>query len=73
MPFNRAENAIQSADAPKSNGNYSHVIKHGDVLHLCGWMGQDQAGNIVKGGVVAQTVSSRKAWNRNTTMYYLPT
>lgn len=60
MLFNRAESAIQSPDAPKSNGNYSHVVKHGNVLHLSGWMGQDQTGNIVKGGAVAQTVSSRR-------------
>ncbi|KAK2764914.1 hypothetical protein FQN54_008611 [Arachnomyces sp. PD_36] len=55
MEFNRADNAINSPDAPKSNGNYAHVIKHGNVLHLSGWMGQDLEGNVVKGGAVAQT------------------
>lgn len=58
MSFNRTGNAIQSPDAPKSNGNYSHVIKHGNELHLSGWMGQDETGSVVEGGVVAQTVSA---------------
>lgn len=62
MPFTRADTAIQSPEAPKSNGNYSHVIKHGNVLHLSGWMGQDQDGKVVEGGAVAQTVSSKKIY-----------
>lgn len=68
MSFNRAENAIQSPEAPKSNGNYSHVIRHGNVLHLCGWMGQEpKTGSVVEGGAVAQTV--RKS-NRNADTEY---
>ncbi|RJE25093.1 hypothetical protein PHISCL_02564 [Aspergillus sclerotialis] len=56
MPFSRSENAIQCPGAPKANGNYALVIKHGNVLHLSGWMGQDpETGKVVEGGAVAQT------------------
>lgn len=49
--------AIHAPAAPKPNGNYSHVIRSGDKLFLCGWMGDDpETGEIVGGGIEAQTV-----------------
>lgn len=52
-------NAIHAPNAPKPNGNYSHVIRSGDKLYLCGWMGDDpETGEIVEGGIEAQTVSA---------------
>lgn len=48
--------AVHSDKAPKPNGNYSHVIKSGNILHVAGWMGDDPAtGQIVEGGIEAQT------------------
>ncbi|KAI0180798.1 Endoribonuclease L-PSP/chorismate mutase-like protein [Hypoxylon sp. FL1284] len=55
-PFTRAQNYTISSEAPKPNGNYSHAIRQGNHLHVCGWMGDDpKTGNIVEGGVRAQT------------------
>ena len=52
-------NAIHADAAPEPNGNYSHVIRYGDKLYLCGWMGDDpKTGEIVEGGIVAQTVTN---------------
>jgi len=49
--------AIYAPAAPKPNGNYSHVIRSGDKLYLCGWMGDDpKTGEIVEGDIGAQTV-----------------
>ncbi|KAK5112878.1 hypothetical protein LTR85_011105 [Meristemomyces frigidus] len=48
--------AIFSDQAPKPNGNYSHVIRAGGLLHVCGWMGDvPETGQIIEGGVEAQT------------------
>lgn len=50
--------AVYADKAPKPNGNYSHVVRQGDTLHIAGWMGDDpETGNIVDGGIEAQTVS----------------
>ena len=55
--YTRAANAVHAPKAPQPNGNYSHVIKQGDTLHIAGWMGDDPTtGKIVKGGMAAQTV-----------------
>lgn len=60
MPFSRKTAAFHASDAPKPNGNYSHCIKLGDTLHLCGWMGDEpSSGKIVEGGIEAQTVCAR--------------
>ncbi|KAK5094862.1 hypothetical protein LTR70_003825 [Exophiala xenobiotica] len=48
--------AIHAPAAPKPNGNYSHVIRSGDTLYLCGWMGDDpETGEIVEGDIGTQT------------------
>ncbi|THZ91121.1 hypothetical protein D6C82_10120 [Aureobasidium pullulans] len=55
MPSQRQ--AIHASSAPKPNGNYSHVVREGNTLHIAGWMGDDPAtGDIVPGGIEAQTV-----------------
>lgn len=55
MPSTRT--AIYAAKAPKPNGNYSHVVRQGNTLHVAGWMGDDpETGEIVSGGIAAQTV-----------------
>lgn len=57
MPSQRK--ATQSDKAPKPNGNYSHVIHAGGLLHVCGWMGDvPETGEIIEGGIEAQTVST---------------
>jgi len=49
--------AIDAPAAPKPNGNYSHVVRSGDKLYLCGWMGDDpKTGEIVEGDIGTQTV-----------------
>lgn len=49
--------AVHASAAPKPNGNYSHVIRQGNTLHVAGWMGDDpKTGKIVEGGIEAQTV-----------------
>jgi 2-iminobutanoate/2-iminopropanoate deaminase len=49
--------AVFADKAPKPNGNYSHVIRSGDKLFVCGFMGDDpETGKIVEGGIAAQTV-----------------
>jgi len=51
--------AVYADKAPKPNGNYSHVIRQGNILHVAGWMGDDpETGKIVAGGIEAQTVQS---------------
>ncbi|KAK4543754.1 hypothetical protein LTR36_004787 [Oleoguttula mirabilis] len=53
--------AIFSDKAPKPNGNYSHVIRAGGLLHVCGWMGDvPETGDIIEGGVEAQTEQAMK-------------
>ncbi|KAF2095852.1 endoribonuclease L-PSP [Rhizodiscina lignyota] len=48
--------AVFADKAPKPNGNYSHVVRSGDKLFVCGFMGDDPVtGKIVEGGVEAQT------------------
>jgi len=55
MPTSRQ--AVYAEKAPKPNGNYSHVIRQGSILHVAGWMGDDpETGKIVSGGIEAQTV-----------------
>ncbi|THW67873.1 hypothetical protein D6D19_09094 [Aureobasidium pullulans] len=59
MPSQRQ--AIHASSAPKPNGNYSHVVREGNTLHIggekAGWMGDDPVtGDIVPGGIEAQTV-----------------
>jgi len=55
MPSSRQ--AVYASAAPKPNGNYSHVIRQGNTLHVAGWMGDDpETGKIVDGGIEAQTV-----------------
>ena len=55
MPSTRQ--AVYAENAPKPNGNYSHVIRQGNILHVAGWMGDDpETGKIVSGGIEAQTV-----------------
>ncbi|KAI9714509.1 MAG: hypothetical protein M1820_000470 [Bogoriella megaspora] len=50
------KNAIFASKAPKPNGNYSHVVRAGNMLHVAGWMGDDpETGKIVDGGIGAQT------------------
>ena len=57
MPSQRK--AIHAPAAPKPNGNYSHVVRSGDTLHIAGWMGDDPVtGDIVSGGIEAQTVNT---------------
>ena len=57
MPSQRQ--AVHATNAPKPNGNYSHVIRQGNILHVAGWMGDDpESGKIVPGGIEAQTVCS---------------
>lgn len=54
MPSTRV--AVHAPGAPKPNGNYSHCIRDGNTLHICGFMGDDpETGKIVEGGVEAQT------------------
>ncbi|THX77141.1 endoribonuclease L-PSP [Aureobasidium pullulans] len=54
MPSQRQ--AIHASSAPKPNGNYSHVVREGNTLHIAGWMGDDPVtGDIVPGGIEAQT------------------
>ncbi|KAK8206881.1 hypothetical protein M8818_004716 [Zalaria obscura] len=54
MPSTRQ--AVHATAAPRPNGNYSHVIRQGDTLHVAGWMGDDpETGKIVEGGIEAQT------------------
>jgi len=55
-PFSRAANVTRSDKAPPPSGNYSHVIRHGDTLHVCGWMGDDPETGELKEGIQAQTV-----------------
>jgi len=56
MPTSRQ--AVYAHQAPKPNGNYSHVIRQGNILHVAGWMGDDpETGKIVPGGIEAQTVT----------------
>ncbi|GAB7341276.1 hypothetical protein MBLNU457_7550t1 [Dothideomycetes sp. NU457] len=51
--------AVYAEKAPKPNGNYSHVIRQGNILHVAGWMGDDpETGKIVAGGIEAQTERS---------------
>lgn len=55
MPSSR--DAVWVSKAPKPNGNYSHVVRQGNTLHIAGWMGDDpETGKIVEGGIEAQTV-----------------
>ncbi|KAF7845807.1 hypothetical protein BT93_L0563 [Corymbia citriodora subsp. variegata] len=59
MPSQRV--AVHALEAPKPNGNYSHVIRSGNILHVAGWMGDDpKTGKIVEGGIEAQTEQSIK-------------
>ncbi|GAB1739813.1 hypothetical protein NU219Hw_g4748t1 [Hortaea werneckii] len=52
---------FHSSAAPKPNGNYSHVLKAGGLLHICGWMGDvPETGEIIEGGVEAQTDQAMK-------------
>lgn len=47
---------IQASGAPKPNGNYSHCVREGNTLHVCGFMGDEpESGEIVLGGIQAQT------------------
>lgn len=39
--FSRAAAALTTKNAPKPNGNYSHVVRSGNHLYLCGFMGDD--------------------------------
>lgn len=49
--------AVYVSRAPEPNGNYSHVVRAGNMLHIAGWMGDDpKTGKIVNGGIEAQTV-----------------
>jgi hypothetical protein len=56
MPSTRQ--AVWAPNAPKPNGDYSHAIKSkSGMIYLAGWMGDDpQSGDIVPGGIEAQTV-----------------
>lgn len=56
MPSSRQ--AIHAPGAPKPNGDYSHAVKASNgTLYLAGWMGDDpETGEIVEGGIEAQTV-----------------
>lgn len=60
--------ALSAESAPKPNGNYSHaVLQQSATLHVAGWMGDDPStGDIVKGGIGAQTVSPITAIPRAT-------
>jgi len=56
MPSQRKTTHADAAPAP--NGNYSHVVHAGGLLHVCGWMGNvPETGEIIEGGIEAQTVS----------------
>lgn len=59
MPSSRQ--AIHAPGAPQPNGDYSHAVKSSNgTLYLAGWMGDDpETGEIVEGGIEAQTVCSR--------------
>jgi len=55
MPSQRK--TTHAPDAPAPNGNYSHVVHAGGLLHVCGWMGDvPETGLIIEGGIEAQTV-----------------
>jgi len=55
MPSQRKTTHADAAPAP--NGNYSHVVHAGGLLHVCGWMGDvPETGDIIEGGIEAQTV-----------------
>lgn len=56
MPSSRQ--AVQAPNAPKANANYSHAVRSSNgTVYLAGWMGDDPVtGEIVKGGIEAQTV-----------------
>ncbi|MDX8409139.1 MAG: Rid family detoxifying hydrolase [Mariprofundales bacterium] len=46
---------INSAQAPKAVGPYSHAVIHGDTVYISGQIGLDpEAGVLVEGGVKAQ-------------------
>jgi 2-iminobutanoate/2-iminopropanoate deaminase len=47
--------AIQPASSPKPVGPYSHAMRVGDLLFCSGQIPLDEAGNIVLGGIEAQT------------------
>jgi len=48
--------AVNSAAAPKALGPYSQAVRWGNLLFLSGQMGIDpETGNLVQGGVEAQT------------------
>lgn len=60
MPmFSRKTSSRRSSMAPQPSGCYSHAIREGNHVHICGWMGVNpQTAQIVPGGIQAQTVSS---------------
>ena len=60
QPYKRQTFSAPAAPAP--NGNYSHaVLQQSATLHVAGWMGDDpKTGDIVEGGIGAQTVSIKK-------------
>lgn len=60
MSHTYTRNAFHADSAPKPNGNYSHaVLQQSATLHVAGWMGDDPTtGEIVEGGIRAQTVSN---------------
>lgn len=50
---------VQASGAPKPNGNYSHCVREGITLHVCGFMGDHpESGEIVSGGIQAQTTQA---------------
>lgn len=57
-----SRSAVKAPKAPKPNGNYSHAVRLGTTLHVCGWMGDDVTGEIVGGGIQPQTVSEDLAY-----------
>lgn len=53
--------AVETADAPKAIGAYSQAVVVDDLVFLSGQIGLDpQTGNMVEGGVEAQTAQVMK-------------
>lgn len=54
--FSRSTAALTTPSAPKPNGNYSHVVRSGNNLHLCGLVGDDPTtGKIIHQKTEGQT------------------
>ncbi len=55
MAFPQSRQTIAPPGAAISGIPYSPAVRAGDLLHIAGTMGTDSAGNLVNGGIEAQT------------------